>query len=586
MIAAIVTTVLAVFFLAYRLYAGKVARLYQLNPQTPTPAQVKNDGKDFVPIGKWDLLAQHFSAISAAGPIFGPIIAALYFGWLPALLWIVLGCIFIGAVHDFSTLIGSVKHGARSVAELLHEYAGSRAYLIFVAYIWLCLIYVLTAFTDVTARAFVNDFPVLNAAGEEVGQVLGGNTAISSVLYLLIGILLGLCLKILDQFFSRSHFKTLLSRLLSALALVGVGLAISFGQDHSLSLPPLGQLLGLANAPLAWQSPASSWIALILLYCGVASILPVWLLLQPRGFLGGSFLYVILFAGLLGLVLGSLTTEFTIQAPAFIAFTSPKLGPLFPVLFITIACGACSGFHGLVCSGTTSKQICSEADTPLIGYAGMLLEAVVAVIALATVMIASQGGPSTPDAIFATGLGSFLSVLGVDRDFAVGFAMLAFATFVFDTIDVVTRLGRYLLQELTGWRGSKGAIVATILTLALPAFMLSTTIMGPDGKVMPSYLAVWPVFGASNQLLAALSFVGLYSWVKKLEPKPWHRLKITVPMLFMILVTFSALFLNLSQWGGAITAGSRSWLDPIGILSLMLTILATLILGLTFRPRR
>lgn len=577
MISGIVITVLTLFYLGYRIYAKKMAVLYRLDPVAQTPAQKINDSKDYIPTGKWDLLAQHFSAISAAGPIFGPIIAALYFGWLPALLWIVFGCIFIGAVHDFSTLIGSVKHGARSVAELLHEYSGTRVYLVFVGYIWLCLIYVLTAFTDVTARAFVNDFPILNSQGERIGEVLGGNTAVSSLLYLLIGIVLGILLKSVDRIFSNLVFKIRLSRALSILAVLGVGLAIWWGQFHALSLPSVADLFNLTHAPLAWQSPASLWVALILIYCGVASILPVWLLLQPRGFLGGTFLYVILFAGLAGLLIGSATGEFSIQSPAFTGFVSPKLGPLFPVLFITIACGACSGFHGLVCSGTTSKQICSERDTPLVGYGGMLLEGVVALIALCTVMIAGQN-TGTPDAIFATGLGRFLSVFGVNPDFAVSFAMLAFATFVFDTIDVVTRLGRYLLQELTGWRGINGAAIATILTLTLPAIMLSTTITGPDGKILPSYLAVWPVFGASNQLLAALSLAGLYAWVKKIENNPWARLKVSGPMLFMIAVTFSALTLNLFQWQSAITTGPRTWADPIGIANAVLTILATLIL--------
>lgn len=553
---------------AYFLY-GKfvVSRFYRLDCDAPTPATLYEDGQDFVPTNRLYLLAQHFSAISAAGPIFGPIIAGLMFGWLPALLWIVFGCIFIGAVHDFSTLIGSVRHKGASVAEVVRLHIGPRAFYFFLGYIWLSLVYVLTAFTDVTARAFTNNIPILGPGGEQVGTILGGGTASSSAMYLGLGVLLGIGLKLLDTSGERQGKPTgttggRLRQVLLIGALLLVAVVIWLGQSLPLSLD------GFAN-------PTRAWSYMILLYCGVASILPVWLLLQPRGFLGGAFLYTILIGGLIGLVVGGVAGEHTLRYPAFLGFTSEKLGPLVPFLFITIACGACSGFHGMVSSGTTSKQLRCECDAPLIGYGGMLLEGVIALLALACVMILVPATKGTnPDAVFATGIGQFLSTLGIPLSFAVSFGMLAFATFVFDTIDVTTRLGRYLLQELFGWRTLTGRALATVLTLIVPAILLSLTTIGPDGKPMPAYLSIWPVFGASNQLLAALSLLGLFIWLFRRQRQQKAVFLVGIPMAFMMTMTLWSLAITLQRWLVGISAGSRSVFDPIAIAALLLVVLA------------
>jgi carbon starvation protein len=254
------------------------------------------------------------------------------------------------------------------------------------------------------------------------------------------------------------------------------------------------------------------------------------------------------------------------------------------VLFITIACGACSGFHGIVCSGTTSKQLKSECDAPLIGYGGMLLEGVIALIALSTVMILLPSDfKASPDTVFATGIGKFISQLGIPYSFAISFGMLAFATFVFDTIDVTTRLGRYLIQELLGFSESKGKVLATVLTLLLPAILLSTSMVSPEGKVIPSYMAVWPIFGASNQLLAALSLVGLFGWVRNLNKGYKEEIIVGIPMIFMTIMTLWALFLNLKSWIEAVYSGARSIADPVGFLSIALVILALSLIYLTMR---
>src|SRR6188474_350339 len=309
---------IAIFALAYVSYGRLLARLFGLDATRPVPSATQEDGVDFVPTRPAYLLGQHFSAITAAGPIVGPIVAAIYFGWLPALLWVVIGAVFIGAMHDFSALIGSVRHQARSVAEIVREHMSHRAFILFHSFVWLALVYVIVAFTDITARAFVDTLSLPDGR-----SVAGGGVAASSVLYLGLGLLMGIAMRVLK----------LKLWLATVIFLPLVGVAIWYGQQVPLTLPALG------------GSQVRTWDYLILLYCGVASVLPVWALLQPRGYLGGFFLYSVLAAALLGILFGG----GTIQYPAFLGFTSDKLGPLFPILFITVACGACSGFHGIVC---------------------------------------------------------------------------------------------------------------------------------------------------------------------------------------------------------------------------------------------
>jgi carbon starvation protein len=391
-------------------------------------------------------------------------------------------------------------------------------------------------------------------------------------MYLGLGVLLGAALKLLETVSpetgreSRSRVGTLRQILLVG-SLILVGVVIWLGQSLPLSFE------GSSN-------PTRMWSYLILVYCGVASVLPVWLLLQPRGFLGGAFLYTILLGGLIGLLFGGFQGEHVLRYPAFLGFSNDKLGPLVPFLFITIACGACSGFHGMVSSGTTSKQLRCECDAPLVGYGGMLMEGVIALLSLSCVMVLIPGTKgANPDAVFATGIGGFLSSLGIPLSFAVSFGMLAFATFVFDTIDVTTRLGRYLLQELFGWRTLAGKTLATLLTLVVPAILLGLTITGPDGKPIPAYLSIWPVFGASNQLLAALSLLGLFVWLLRRERQQKAVFLVGLPMAFMMTMTLWSLVIIIQRWMSGISAGSRSVLDPVGIAAVCLLALAV---GLIF----
>ena len=522
-LAVLLAICLVVFWLAHRVYGRLLARWFGLDAATVTPAHTHRDGEDFEPTQRFYLLSQHFSAISAAGPIVGPIMAATAFGWQPAFWWIVLGCIFIGAMHDFASLVGSVRHGACSIAQILRQYLNPRSYAAFILYIWLALILVIVAFTDATASAFTTalDVAVPGADGARVA-VDGGGVASSSMLYLALSVLMGVVVK-----FLRPPLW-----LVTAVFVPAVGAAIWLGPQWPIALR--------ADGPI----PSLYWSWLILAYCGIASVLPMWLLLQPRGYLGGFFLYLTLGGGLLGLFWANPA----ITWPDCTGFTAANGQSLVPFLFITIACGACSGFHGLVCSGTTSKQIDREPDAHLVGFGGMLLEGVVALLALACVMQLTPGSElakATADKIFGVGIGSFLHQFGVPLQFAVTFGMLAFATFVYDTLDVATRLSRYLFTEFTGWKTRTAGITGTVVSLALPAWVVAQTVTDASGKVVPAYRVVWPLFGSINQLLAGLTLVGLSLWLARAGKGTAVRLAVGVPMVFMMAMTVTALVMQI-----------------------------------------
>lgn len=499
---------LAIIFLfwlvfGYFAYGRWIARQFKLNDEQATPANVVNDGEDYVPTKPFYLFGQHFSAIAAAGPIAGPIIACQSFGWLPCLLWIALGVVLIGAVHDFSSLASSVRHGANSIAEITRVQLGKGAGRAMMAFIWIALIYVLVAFTDITAGTFVS--------GDEslIGETRfnpGGAVAIASVMYLGLSVVLG----IVERFLKPPLWLTTIIFVPATFALSYLGTKLS-------TVLILDQ---------------TTWSVLILIYCCVASVVPVWALLQPRGYLGGFVLYTAIAVGVIGIFFGG----YEIAQPAFKSFDIGGMtGTLFPFLFVTIACGACSGFHGLVCSGTTSKQIDKERHIRPVGYGAMLAEGFVAFIALVTIMIvtseAVKGVPAGK--VYGNGIGNFLTLLVGKENlaFAITFGAMAFSTFVFDTLDVCMRLGRYIVQELFGLKGRFGAIVGTLTTVLLPFFLIFTA---PKG----AYLEFWTLFGASNQLLAGLTLLSISAWLYHAR----QRIAFTLlPMLFVLVITLWAL---------------------------------------------
>ncbi len=532
--------------LGYRLYGGFIARQYALDDGRPTPAQRLNDGVDFVPTRPFYLLGQHFSAIAAAGPIAGPILAAKQFGWLPALMWILVGVVFIGAVHDLSTLVASVRHDAKSIAEVVKLNLGPGAGLAMLVFIWIALVYVIVAFTDVTTSTFAAGDPELEGLRFDFHP--GGAVAAASAMYLALAVVMGL----VERFLRPPLWLVTAVFVPATLGVVWLGTKLS----TLLVLGPTG------------------WALLILGYCFVASLTPVWALLQPRGYLGGFVLYLALGIGVVGLFFG----DFEVQLPAFKGFDVPGSGGLlFPFLFVTIACGACSGFHGLVCSGTTSKQVEKESHCHPVGYGAMLLEGFVAVIALATVMMLSAKDLEGKGAgtIYGLGLGRFFAVLlGPEHlSFAVTFGAMAFSTFVFDTLDVSTRLGRYILQELFGWTGRVGGLVATGLTVGAPLVFLLTAKAG-------SWQSFWTLFGTSNQLLAALSLMGVTVWLKRQGRRHWYTLW---PMVFVSVVTASSLLLQMKQ---ALASDATGVQQVNGVVALALSALATAVLGRGWRALR
>ena len=537
-------TLLAIAFIVWLVfgyfgYGRWVAKQFRLDDTRETPANKINDGEDFVPAKRFYLFGQHFSAIAAAGPIAGPIIACVAFGWLPCLVWIALGVVLIGAVHDFSALASSVRHGALSIAEITKEKLGIGAGRAMMGFIWIALVYVIVAFTDITAGTFVAGDEAL--AGETRFSP-GGAVAFASIAYLGLSVLLGL----VERFLKPPLWLATIIFVPATFALSYLGTQFSYVFNY-------GHL---------------TWSILILLYCIVASLVPIWALLQPRGYLGGFVLYAAIAVGVIGVFFGG----YSIQQPAFKSFDIGGMtGMLFPFLFVTIACGACSGFHGLVCSGTTSKQIDKESHARPIGYGAMLAEGFVAFIALVTVMIAAgdalvgpDGRALSPGKIYGNGIGNFLTILIGEKNlqFAVTFGAMAFSTFIFDTLDVCMRLGRYIVQELFGVPGRVGAMIGTLGTVALPFVLIFFAKPG-------SYLDFWTLFGASNQMLAALTLLSITVWLYQARKRIAFTL---LPMIFVLVVTFYAL--GLLVYGNLSASNGLDTRLVNGVASLALILLA------------
>ena len=504
MVVVLSMVVLAVGYLTYGRFLG---RYMGLDDKCITPAHQVNDGLDFVPAKAPLLLGQHFSAIAAAGPIVGPVLAGIWFGWLPTVLWILFGAILIGGVHDFVTLTASLRHRGASIGQIAKQYFPAGTHIFFLSFIWLALLYVIAAFTDITAQTF-------KAVTE--GQAFGPAVAASSILYLALAVVMGVLLY---------RYKARLG-VVTAIFLPLVLLSVWVGPRLPTSI--LGALGSVS---------VKQWDVLLLVYCFVASVIPVWILLQPRGYLGGWLLYLTIAIGLLGALFGG----FKIEYPALNLHGLHSLAAgnqlVFPFLFITVACGACSGFHSIVASGTTSKQVNKESDAKPIGYGAMLLEGLVAVLALATVMMLAPGSEalkSDPNVVYAKGLATYMGLLGVGMQVALPFALLAFSTFVYDTLDVATRLARYILQEITGWKGFWGGCLATLVSLAIPLiFLLSAK--------EKAYLVAWPIFGSSNQMLASLTLLALSIWLVRCGKR---AIFVVLPMLFMLVTTTVALVLQ------------------------------------------
>lgn len=479
------------FIVAYIFYGKFIARRMGIDPKRKTPAHTMRDGVDYVPAKAPVLLGHHFASIAGAAPIIGPITAAV-FGWVPVFLWIIVGAIFIGAVHDFTSLVASVRHKSKSIGEVIEAYVGFKGKQLFLIFAWSTLVLIIAAFTILVVKTFVQT--------PAVGT--------SSTLFIALAVIFGLSIY-------RSKAP------LGVATIIGVALLF------------VCVYLGVKNPMILSDDPvvfSKIWTYIVLVYIFIASVTPVWILLQPRDYLNSFLLYSLLIGAFIGLFMQNPA----IQSPEFVAFIDPKLGSMFPILFVTVACGAISGFHSLVASGTTAKQLDNEKDAKVVGYGGMLIEGLLAVIALITVIVlvpADAKSIGNPIAIFANGVGGFMNAFGIPVQAGVTFAALAVSAFALTSLDTATRLGRFAFQEFFKSSGNAfltNRFAATFFTI-LPAAILALT---------GSYQPIWPIFGAANQLLAALALLAVSVWLAKRKEKNDF---VKYPMIFMFAVTLSAL---------------------------------------------
>ena len=490
----IILFALLAFTAAYFIYGKKAARWIGVDPKRETPAHKLKDGIDFVPTKKTILLGHHFSSIAGAAPIIGPIVAISY-GWVPVILWIIIGGIFIGAIHDFTSLMASVRNNGGSIGEVIYAEIGKRGKILFLLFSWSTITLIVAVFTNIVADTFTS--------------VPSAGTA--SIVFMLSAIVLGL----LTYKFGFPHW---------ALTLTGI------------MLIPLSLYIGTLF-PLVLSF--DTWTLFLFIYIFAASVLPVWLLLQPRDYLNSFMLYALIFFAFIGLV----WVNPKINLPAFTSFEVNELGFLFPMLFVTVACGAISGFHSLISSGTSSKQLKNENDALFVSYGSMMIESFLAVIALvivASVAVAiGKLGASNPVDIFADGFATLLDRLKIDFELAKTFASLTISAFALTSLDTATRLGRYAFQEFfssnksNDKNGKKESFlanryVATIATITASGIL----IFSGQG------LKIWPVFGVANQLLAVLALLAVTVWLTRTKRKSAFT---RIPMYFMFVTTMTAL---------------------------------------------
>lgn len=487
-----------VFLVAYIVYGGFLAKKWGLS-DAPTPAHSKRDDIDYVPADVKVILGHHFSSIAGAGPITGPILASV-FGWFPVYLWILVGSVFIGGVHDFGSLVASLRTEGKGIGEIIKENISPRAKSIFNWYAWLTITLVVAAFTDICAATFAFD-----PAKPEL--LTGAQAGTASVLFIFLAIAFGLMV----------YRKNAPLAVASVAGVALLAFCIWFGYAFPI----------LKFNKLTWQ-------IILMVYITAASIMPVWLLLQPRDYLCSFLLYAMMIGAFLGIVI----RHPVIEQPAFTGFVV-KNQTLFPFLFVTVACGAISGFHSLISSGTTSKQINREKpDAQIIGYGSMLIEGLLAIIAIIAVgyVAKAQGSPAQ---IFANGVAWFMSGFGVPESVGKVFIILAYSAFALTSLDTATRIGRYLMQEIAS--GSKGSNNEKKRANPFSNIYLATaaTIAVSVAFLVYGYQKIWPIFGSANQLLAALALLAVTAWVVKKGKKSWETI---VPLVFMFSVTLTALF--------------------------------------------
>ena len=553
----IVLIAAVVLVAAYLLYGRWLAKKWGINPKAQTPAVKYNDGKDYVPTNGWTVFSHQFSSIAGAGPVTGAIQAAA-FGWLPVLLWVLLGGVFFGAVTDFGALYASVKNDGKSMGVLIEKYIGKTGRKLFLLFCWLFTLIVIAAFADMVAGTF-NAYTVKDGVSVLADAAnTNGCAGTISIMFMLFAVIFGL----IQKKFNLSGWKEAVVGLLCVVASFAIGM----------------------HFPLILSKDAWSYITFV--YIFFAAVLPMWLLKQPRDYMT-TFMFIGMIAGA---AIGLLVAHPTMNLPVFTGFTNEKLGTMFPILFVTVACGAVSGFHSLVSSGTSSKTIENEKDMTKVGYGAMVLESLLAVLALCVAgAAASQDGTpasGTPFQIFSRGVAGFFEMFGIPVHFATVFMTMCVSALALTSLDAVARIGRMSFQELFAVDDMKNA-KPWRKVLCNPYFSTIITLLFGFVLTKIGYANIWPLFGSANQLLSALVLITLCVFMKVTGRS---NKMLFPPMIIMLCVTFTALVQRLIAMVKAIStaaavtipAGETTWGKVFLNNGLQLVIAVLLIvLGLT-----
>ena len=526
----------------YLLYGRWLAKKWGIDPKAKTPAYTHEDGQDYVPSSKFTVFSHQFSSIAGAGPVTGPILASV-FGWVPVLLWLIIGGLFFGAVQDFGALYASVKNEGKSMGMIIEKYIGKTGRKLFMLFCWLFTLLVIAAFTDMVAGTF-------NGVGLDSAETAYANSAAASIsmLFIVVAVIFGVIQKHVGKM--NEWVKAVVAiALLVAMFAVGMKLPI--------------------------YASKTAWIYIIMAYLFLASVLPMWLLMQPRDYMT-TFM---LLGMIIGAVVGVVVAHPQMQLNAFNGFNVNGSG-LFPTLFVTIACGAVSGFHSLVSSGTSSKTVSNEKDMPMIGYGAMVVESLLCIVALVVVGAVAVGGTKpegTPFAIFSSGVAGFLEKLGVPVQVATVFMTMCVSALALTSLDSVARIGRMSFQELFyGESTDPKQMTPAQRVLTNKYFATVITLFFGYLLTLGGYSNVWPLFGSANQLLAAMVLIALAVFLKTTGRTGWT---LYIPMFVMLAVTFTALVQKTIALAANIAAHNATFLvDGLQlIVALLLMILGVLV---------
>lgn len=535
----IILAAIALLFIGYVVYGSWLAKQWGIDPARKTPALEKEDGVDYLAAKPAVLMGHHFSSIAGAGPINGPIMAAV-FGWVPVFLWCVIGGIFFGGLQDFGSLFASIRNDGKSVGEIIKQSLGKTSKKLFIIFALLVLILVIASFVNVVAGTFLTVFSAdtVTKPGVVANPTNNQTTAMISVLFIVLAVVYGIVT-------NRFGVKTLPATIGGIICIVGI---VIFGLNFGLSFN------------------RNFWIVVVALYIAVASLIPVWIMLQPRDYLSSFLLYAMMLIAFVGIFVGTFSSrDVTFSIPAFTGF---KVGGnfIFPTLFITVACGACSGFHSLIASGTTSKQLDSEKTAKAVGYGSMLIESalgIVSLIAVGVVWEAWKGKEfGSPSAAFGAGIATLFADKGTSvYNTITALLTLAVSVFALTSLDSATRLSRFMFSELflkedeVTWKDATG--VRKLLANPLFGTALMVIIGSTLGALKLS--AIWSLFGAANQLLAGIALLAVAAWLGEVGK---NNKMFFIPMIFMLAATLTQLVITVIKQTGVIAAGKFSASDP------------------------